>query len=421
MHETTRGIRIDSYDYFGYLVPGMVAMVGVCTFLVYYLDVQRTACTALHSLLSTKDIPSTTIIISGLVLFALISYVMGHIAGTFSSMFYEKIFVKKVTQYPTNRLLNIDLTVEQKRSLNFTRYFYLFFITIQYGSILTYNFKEKANEALSDGVKNSLLAYTGTSDVFVLSMLLLLVWVVAKIINEALTAIPGQDTSPCWGIKLYQGILLFCCVICSLPMLLISLLLGKLLGMRDKFPDEFAAKIKEKYNSIFPIDFETAKSTEVWWSLYWYVVNRDSVVRARIDKFLSLYGFMRNLAFACWFTAVCLAVTHNNYEIGRKLTVQWAVVVLLLCSILFAVRFYYLYYNYYSKTIFRVFLYLDEVQPGVQSSLAIEPQPETASEGGVEVDSGTDSEQGLEPEPEVEQSDPPPASSQEEAQPSAAS
>ncbi|SHJ76690.1 hypothetical protein ACQ0P8_06800 [Halodesulfovibrio aestuarii] len=379
MNETARGIRIDSYDYFGYLVPGMVTMLGFGTLLIYAMGCSTEACTALKALFTQKDTPSTTIIISGLVVFALLSYVMGHIAGTFSSMVYEKLFVKKVTQYPTNRLLNINLTSDEKWQLNVTRYFYLFFVTMQYVLVVLYSYRVEIDGVLPEEIKLFLVNHFGTDDVFILSVILLFVWLLAKIINEGLMSIPGQEGSPHLLIKWYQCFFLFFSLVFSLPMLLISLLLGKLLGMRDKFPVEFATKIKEKYNRIFSIDFETAKSTEVWWSLYWYVINRDNVVRARIDKFLSLYGFMRNLAFACWFTAVCISITHNNFASDMP-AFQIITMGLLFCSIIFAVRFYYLYYNYYSKTIFRVFLYLDEVQPSSQPNLVLETESESESE-----------------------------------------
>jgi len=82
----------------------------------------------------------------------------------------------------------------------------------------------------------------------------------------------------------------------------------------------------------------------------WAIVRADSDVRQRLDAFLNLYGFSRNMSVASLASAVAVTfgIVFDNLETGEALG---AVLALMLASIVLVYR-YLKFFRLYTKEVF---------------------------------------------------------------------
>ena len=127
--------------------------------------------------------------------------------------------------------------------------------------------------------------------------------------------------------------------------------------LNEPFDQLFIDNYNSRFIRIFNMDIYKAK-TNLYWLSYAYVVEKNEHMKDTIRNFLRLYSFTRNISttlFILYFTLIIiklLVVKNVDY-----LIITFSLIILAVSSILL-IRYYYLFYNYYSKFIFRAFYYL---------------------------------------------------------------
>lgn len=124
-----------------------------------------------------------------------------------------------------------------------------------------------------------------------------------------------------------------------------------ILRMQKPFTREFQDLFVKKFVETFKMS-PSGVDTEVHWLTYSYLCQNDPDSMVRIRRWLTQYSFARNVS-----TAFILLFFFNIImsKIDNPAFLYWSLATGA-GSILFLLRYYYLYYNYYSKYIFRAFM-----------------------------------------------------------------
>lgn len=140
--------------------------------------------------------------------------------------------------------------------------------------------------------------------------------------------------------------------------------LEKLLLTRRSFDRAFRSRYRELFKEKFKLEPDKAESNNYWMS-YLYVIQESPRFAAEIIHWQRLYSFSRNMATA-FYLAFLYGLAWLLYHEGAivdwraegitRLTV--ATYALYVISGMLLVYFYYLYVCYYSKLIFRAFVFL---------------------------------------------------------------
>ena len=127
--------------------------------------------------------------------------------------------------------------------------------------------------------------------------------------------------------------------------------------LKKPLPRSIIDRLRNKFQSDYDIQLTQELGSEIFWAIYWRVVQNDIYIKGKIDKWLVLYSFMRNLGCALWMAAIVLVL--RQYIWGESPILKVHSCVMVFFSMILTIRYYYLYYNYYSKSIFRIYAYLD--------------------------------------------------------------
>jgi hypothetical protein len=111
------GIPLTLYDIFGYLIPGAIFCVAIV--LVIDADHLGRVVVDLNKIASEQAYKPDYIIgfalaflryspIAGFTLILLVFYIAGHIVATFSSLFFERLFVRYCLGFPCENMLSLD-------------------------------------------------------------------------------------------------------------------------------------------------------------------------------------------------------------------------------------------------------------------------------------------------------------------------
>lgn len=344
MENAGKNVRIDTYDFFGYLAPGAVAFAGLVLFCFgfsdfspFYINLSGAAGNAGWF----KTFHYATVLVVVIVL----CYMTGHVVATLSSLVLEKILVAKIFQYPFQRIL----FGEDKRYRGTSLHYRTLIVGI-YAALFTY-----INPQWFAWL-NIPVGYFWT---FCFTVWLVWKWSYIPLYNLASKKV-FFISSAC---DVLMMVFDFYCLLLSLPLILLELVFSKFMGIHSGMPDEVVENIKTKYEIEFGVRPCPEMKSELFWAIYLFVITRSETMRIRIEKFLTLYGFMRSMSVACYIVSLLFGIVVVNgdaeYLISKKFY-MWSCYLFGVCSIVFMLRYYYLYNNYFSKTILRVFVYSSE-------------------------------------------------------------
>lgn len=312
-----KSIKVDAYDFFGYMIPGFVllfsiflAHIGATTKLSYMKYFESI------NFLSTKVETAQYITIVAVVVIA--SYILGHVVGSVAAFFYEKLVVKKIFGYPYKILL-FNATGDNLHSANHYRALSVMVYTI----ILGFIFFPKETVLLVNTHHNFII-------IAIASCLC-----IHKIM-------PPVSSGIAW--------------VLSRPFLLLELIGGNFVNQHAPFPKSFQHLLSRKFEDEFGITMDSDISPETFWAIYWNTTSRDEYIRAKIEKWMILYSFMRNMGCALLMSSIVITIPQIFLPTTDIFIKSHSIVLVALSSI-FILRYYYLYYSYYSKNTFRAFVY----------------------------------------------------------------
>ena len=304
MDNDKQNIKVDTYDFFGYLIPGFILFMAL---VILHLPVINFQVSNFTCIINAKIETYQFIVIVFIVL--VMSYIFGHVVASIASFIFEKLIIKNLLKYP----YSVQLEIPQNQSQHTNNCFFKIALLLSITSMfIVCIFPSK------------LLSHFTTLliSLFVLSILCK-TNAIHKIIQFIFTPVD----------KLVLDVL------------------------KRPLPLSTIDRLRNKFQSDYSIQPTQELGSEIFWAIYWKVVQNDIYIKGKIDKWLVLYSFMRNLGCALLMAAIVLVL--RQYIWGESLILKVHSCVMVSFSIILTIRYYYLYYNYYSKSIFRIYAYLD--------------------------------------------------------------
>ncbi len=341
-------IPFGTYDFFGYLIPGLTFMSSIFFYEFYTLEIlSRYKITnnnfhkpvyTISKLILSNDLTSNWILsLFSVLIIVCIIYTIGHVVASASSFFIDRVLIHKGYGYPYEFLLGIE-SKKEKYSVNFYRglYFWINILLI----VIYINFLFLNNNKT-------------ITCVFVILFIIPIIFKVAisgkkcKSKQCKLAKYTKKFFEKCYG-SLYNAL---------------SALIANYLNTKRSFNDDFTQKYTEYFKDIFSLDPEKAESNNYWLS-YCFVAENSSQLISPINNWLHLYAFARNismsfyLAFLYSYISIVFQLQNiNNFII--KVIIPSTFFIL---AIIMLIRYYYLYTIYYSKFIFRSFVFLNDLK-----------------------------------------------------------
>lgn len=323
--------QIDLYDTFGYLVPGAILVFFSMLSILAWHNV------GIDQALTFISNVSATLYITSIIFLLTASYIGGHLIASIAEIIFDRIFVGKIFEYPY-----INLFFEKNRSKNKAN-FYRAFITLVYVECIAVSLIPYTNYNFIPYLASLIPSFT--------IIFLLLRWLQKIGIKHKNAIKPAFLTSSLRTISHVLNIFAF---ILSRPFALLENFLNKLLGFDSAFPEKIKENFRDKFSEDFgELDKDEMRS-EIYWLPYWKVTEESEHMRERLNKFLSLYGMMRNSSVSLFVSAMILSLPGFFYKVDYHL--PYIGTALLVLSVVLSIRYYYIYYHYYSKSVFRTYL-----------------------------------------------------------------
>lgn len=116
--------------------------------------------------------------------------------------------------------------------------------------------------------------------------------------------------------------------------------------------------IIKQVNEIYGIDVESKKEdpigTEIYWLIYFRSIETLPIMRAYTYKWFILSGLHRNVGGALIMAAIFVSLPAISEE--NSVFFSYISLCLFASSMIMSVRYYFIYYNYFSKSVFRSFV-----------------------------------------------------------------
>lgn len=324
--------QIDLYDTFGYLVPGAI--------FIFFLSV---SIASWHQV-SIKDAYNFTsnlnayIYITSIIFFLASSYISGHIIASVAEIIFDRIFVGKIFQYPYSNLF-FDTRESKSNKSNF------------YRSFVTLVYLECISISTIPYTSHQIFQYTAALIPSFTAIFLVLRWIQKVGIKRKSSIKPKIIQS---SLRTASHVLNIFAFLLSRPFSLAENFLNKLLGFDKPFPQKIRDQFKEKFIRDFGGFSEEDMRSELYWLPYWKVTEESEHMRDRLNKFLSLYGMTRNASVSLFLSAMAISLPGYFYNLNYHLPYSGTILILL--SIVLSIRYYYIYFHYYSKSVFRTYL-----------------------------------------------------------------
>ncbi|MFZ5788387.1 MAG: hypothetical protein ACOY3Y_18275 [Acidobacteriota bacterium] len=368
-------VPFSQLDVFAYLIPGATFL--LLTFLFefrarhpgdskvaafahtpVYAAVRDTVVKTMREL-SEKD-GVWSIALAYLLILMTIAYVAGHVVSSVSSFLIDRILVAKGYGYPYLHLLGLeDGEPRNPYSGPFYKamffWMHVYFVVRFCGLFLDHWSAPYANLAAN-----------------CLAWCLVLLWATK-------VALENARRSPRVRAWLERGNTVVRCLflafrwtfIVAIPGLydLASNLLAGILGTKRQFSRIFCQRYSEHFKAAFHREASEAGSDN-FWLCRCFIAERAPVLNSMAQHWLYQYQYSRNLSSAFFlaflYSFVSLTTQFPEPPQPRDLTLPYLSATFLILSVVMLTRYYYLYVSYYSKFVFRSFVYLCE-QPAEKS------------------------------------------------------
>lgn len=336
----------NGYDIFGYIIPGGVFFLSIYIFDFWAkksMNFKHNPILTLISIFKPNDVvnqwntfDSITFIIASV----LVVYVIGHIIAALSSFFIDRLLIKKGHHYPIKLiLLNQRKDSDGSKSIkgNFV-VFNLFFLILHIASCIYLG--------ISYSVHTVNWIYFHFFLLFIF-LIILISFIFMFSYNKILFFLNPFS-------RLYD------CIVERFR---------EVLGSDGGISKE----VKKGYKNFLRNELKLKKNnltTDIYWLSCIYIARKSPSANKLLINWMHLYSFSRNLStgFFISFIYCALSIFLNSHMLnGTDYHDVFKFKILVGCliplffwgiSILFLLRFYYLYHGYYSKFIVRTCAYL---------------------------------------------------------------
>lgn len=355
-------LRFDLYDIFGYLIPGVVLLAGIYG----HIKVFDVKCfqDALDKILlpngtmggdlnqSTSNLLSfsSPLFWTAMTAFLFFAYIVGHLAASFSAVILDKWVSERVFGFPFKRMFKDVLPKSDydKRKTYFHKALLVIFLAI----LIIFAIFGPSNHYFR----------------FMLSSFLLLALIkigFTKLSLEDIQAPTAEQPESQWQRKVANWLWKWTIQWWLIPIVWFSFdswanLLLTMFRMRKPFSKAFQEQFCTYFRETYQLDIKKDKlDTEVFWLPYSSIAENTSSCARLLKHWLCLYGFARNLATS-FFLLFIYGITMDKfcptgmYRAEKYEYLIWCLITSI-AAILLGLRYYYIYYNYFSKFVFRAF------------------------------------------------------------------
>ena len=360
----TIALPLTPYDILGYLAPGGTLLLS-CLIFEHFLKAvvapqlktvswHTPLLSATKTLYSSSVEPTNSISLALFAIcFAAVAYITGHVVGSAASILLDRALVFKGYGYPYSSLLRLtrDETVPRRFSRAFYRglFFWInaFILLLYLGLFLAAPLSFHRLAWWLRHLSYAILLFVAFAIVFKL-------FVDTKWMRESSRMHFARTTALTWMARFLDG-----------PYELVAHPLSKVMNTRNSFDDEFIKTFREKFAARFGLRSESA-GTNNYWMCYCYVLEECPELRGLVTHWLRMYVFARNLAAAfylaflyCFIWLITEAPALGEHDPRIVAPTLFLPAMLFVSSFLLLLRYYYLFVSYFTKFIFRAFVYAE--------------------------------------------------------------
>lgn len=284
-----------------------------------------------------------------------VAYIMGHIVASISALTVDRMLVAKGHGYPFEHLFALSQTLPNPTTRPFYRGLFLWlnvYLMLQYASLFYCSPRDLVLACSARAVGIALVVGV-------------LLKVVASIPYGRSDDSLKRFAATRYGRRLIAAASWPITDLFSKPYDLLASTLAGFLRTSSPFPKEFRERYAAAFEKRFGFPAASAE-TENYWLAYLHIRHAEPAFAEMADNWLRLYGFARNLstslylAFLYGFGSLYLQqqtfIITASYECDVLMLLP---VVFFSGSVIMLSRYYYLYANYYTRFIFRSFVYLE--------------------------------------------------------------
>ena len=347
MERTSKILPFNLYDFYGYLIPGVLLIAG--TFLIvthFTMDVNDTIQKVIVFFNSLRISPSIVFFI----VFISLVYFVGHINAMISHLIFDRTLVKRILGYPIMELLNIDTKLRNYSKA--TNYYFLFLVNLLiFIPIL---------KLWLPSIINLQIVLITFSIIFIIIFLLrVVIFFSEKYFFADKIPVPTIDDV----IRLRKLIKfvhkVYCWPFYIIDKTILSLI-KEFLANDSKFDKSIVEKFKNKLNKDFDLVPEEI-GTDNYWLPVIKITQSNEVLFKNLMNWLNLYSFLKNLSMVGFL--LCLEsgifITLSSYGFPFNSEPVWESIIfggLYIGSLLLMLRYWVIYRNYYTKYIIRAYI-----------------------------------------------------------------
>jgi hypothetical protein len=352
-------LQLTAYDLLGYLTPGGTMILSIFVF-EYLVNTRVLHEHGARIALKAPLLESTTqlfglTIASGssvgvfviLAVLLALAYVVGHVIASVSALLLDRTLVFKGYGYPCSNLLRVPRADDPDRDLSRAYYRGIFFWT---------------NVLLIATYTALFMTRYGSALLLWLSLGCAWLIVVVTALKLLISSRHGKHRNVQTMRRFTNSILRY---VFAGVFDMLSHPLREIMSTQRSFDAEFLSLYRRLFRGAFGINVDTA-GTNTFWLSYCYVAEKSEHLRTLLSFWRTMYTFARNLATAfylaflycfCWLVAQLDTVRQY-----ASLFPFYLPLILLACSYLLAVRYYYLYVCYFNKFVARAFVFLEQTR-----------------------------------------------------------
>lgn len=348
-----RLLPFNAYDFFGYLLPGIVFVSLLCIwqFYAFYHG-------SIEVFSEWNKFISDGGLVGGILIIAVVIstlYFSGHIVATISHVFFDRILVRDILGYPFEKLLDknsaTDSMLQTKMSSNkpfdgepiYSSAFLFLQALVFMGPIFVeitsrlYNAYHHSDPNMS----NKSIADIG-----------LYIFATFQIFNVMLI---GQWISKSLSTKVKYPFVDAVCNFVYLKIVLISRsVFEKITACDVPMNEETVKKFNTKFKKTF--GYKGPPNSDWYW-MSTILLQKDPVAYRNMSNWLNLYGYLKNFSMASILVAFIISTYHWKLIIwdhqACNLVGSRMLLAMLFFGVILASRYWIIYRNYYTKYIVR--------------------------------------------------------------------
>lgn len=346
MPDETKSWPFSSYDFFGYLMPGLMFSLSLSGWLIYaeYITIPKN----LTDVLSKIGIGNSLLLM--FIAFTL-SYFIGHLIGAISHLLYDRVMIRNIIGYPFQKILKTNYEPDDDTRVSYIKILICFFL------LLTIPGFFELAICLCNSVTFAWNGFTCSfveRAVFIVMMMYLTKMFFSKIIAMNKNKERSTKTTKKRKNGPSKKIALFVKNYVLKP-------IQKLTATDTGVEESIVQSFKENMQKMHGIDTDT-NSSDIFWLASIDLMQNEGVC-SKLTNWLNLYGCLRN--YSCSFLLLAIIIVSNHWykiiwlhQVTDLRGSRILLASLIISGILF-LRYWIIYYSYYSKYLIRAYACMD--------------------------------------------------------------